>query len=67
MRHGTPSSPDIDYSQGYTHSVSAGETLWKIARDYNVSIQDIINTNPDINDQSRLAPGQKLFVPYRKK
>jgi len=67
LRTGTPSSPDIDYSQGYTHKVSAGETLSKIARDYNVSIQDIINTNPKLTDPARLAPGQELFVPYRKK
>jgi LysM repeat protein len=67
LRTGTPSSPDIDYSQGYTHKVSAGETLSKIARDYNVAIQDIINTNPKLTDPARLAPGQELFVPHRKK
>lgn len=66
VRTGTPSSPDIDYSQGYTHTVIAGETLWKIARDYNVTVQDILNTNPNITDTSRLSPGQKLFIPYRK-
>ena len=67
LRTGTPSSPDIDYSQGYTHKVSAGETLSKIARDYNVAIQDIINTNPKLTNPARLAPGQELFVPHRKK
>ncbi|MCX7847896.1 MAG: LysM peptidoglycan-binding domain-containing protein [bacterium] len=66
VRTGTPSSPDIDYSQGYSHTVVAGETLWKIARDYNVTVQDILNTNPNITDTSRLSPGQKLFIPYRK-
>jgi len=66
VRTGTPSSPDIDYSQGYNHTVVAGETLWKIARDYNVTVQDILNTNPNITDTSRLSPGQKLFIPYRK-
>jgi|GEM_PF-1150152 len=66
VRTGTPSSPDIDYSQGYSHSVVAGDTLWKIARDYNVTVQDILNTNPNITDTSRLSPGQKLFIPYRK-
>ncbi len=66
VRTGTPSSPDIDYSQGYNHTVIAGETLWKIARDYNVTVQDILNTNPNITDTSRLVPGQTLFIPYRK-
>jgi len=66
VRTGTPSSPDIDYAQGYNHSVMAGETLWKIARDYNVTVQDILNTNPNITDTTRLSLGQKLFIPYRK-
>ncbi len=60
-----PTNSKIDYNQGYEHVVVSGETLWKIARDYKVSIQDIINTNPKINDSSFLSPGQKLFIPYR--
>ncbi|NLF39004.1 LysM peptidoglycan-binding domain-containing protein [bacterium] len=66
-RTGTPSSPEIDYNQGYEHTVEVGETLWKIARDYEVSVTDLLNTNPNISDTTALRPGQKLFVPYRKK
>jgi LysM repeat protein/FtsZ-binding cell division protein ZapB len=65
-RTGTPSSPDIDYSQGYEHKVAAGETLWKIARDYKVTVQDLLNTNPKIDDTTVLRVGQTVFVPYRK-
>ncbi len=65
-RTGTPSSPDIDYGQGYEHTVASGETLWKIARDYKVAVQDILNVNPQITDTTLLKPGQKLFIPYRK-
>ena len=65
-RTSTPSHPDIDYSRGYEHTVQAGETLWKIARDYNVTIQDIVNVNPSINNSSALSLGQKIFVPFRK-
>ncbi|MCK5852202.1 LysM peptidoglycan-binding domain-containing protein [bacterium] len=61
-----PTNAKIDYSQGYEHTVTTGETLWKIARDYKVSVQDILNTNPKINDETFLSPGQKLFIPYRK-
>jgi len=64
-RTGKPSNSKIDYNQGYEHIVAPGETLWKIARDYKVSVQDILNTNPKINDETHLTPGQKLFVPYR--
>jgi len=65
-RTGTPSSPDVDYGQGYEHTVASGETLWKIARDYKVAVQDILNVNPQITDTTLLKPGQKLFIPYRK-
>ena len=61
-----PTNSKIDYNQGYEHVVARGETLWKIARDYKVNVQDILNTNPDINDETLLNPGQKLFIPYRK-
>jgi len=66
VRTGTPSHPDIDYARGYEHAVKPGESLWKIARDYNVAVQDIVNCNDNINNASTLTVGQKLFVPFRK-
>jgi len=60
-----PTNAKIDYNQGYEHTVARGETLWKIARDYKISVQDILNTNPKINDETFLSPGQKLFIPYK--
>lgn len=65
-RTNKPTNSKIDYNQGYEHVVAPGETLWKLARDYKVSVQDILNTNPEINDETLLNPGQKLFIPYRK-
>ncbi len=62
-RTGTPSRDDIDYVNVYKHQVVSGETLWKIARDYNVAIQDILNVNPDISDQKMLDIGQTIYVP----
>lgn len=67
VRTGTPSDPGIDYNRGYEHTIVKGETLWKIARDYDVSVQDIFNTNPKINSTTTLRPGQVIFVPYREK
>jgi len=66
VRTGTPSNPDIDYARGYEHAVKPGESLWKIARDYNVAVQDIVNCNDNINNASALTVGQKIFVPFRK-
>ena len=63
----TPSSAEIDYSQVYEHSVEPGETLWKISHDYNVPVQDIFNVNPNLSETAALKPGQKLYVPSRKK
>jgi LysM repeat protein/outer membrane murein-binding lipoprotein Lpp len=65
-RTGTPSSPDIDYVNVYKHTVVSGETLWKIARDYNVTVQDILNVNEDINDMTILTIGQTIYVPSHK-
>lgn len=65
-RTGTPSSPDIDYVNVYKHTVVSGETLWKIARDYNVTVQDILNVNEDIDDMTILTIGQTIYVPSHK-
>jgi N-acetyl-anhydromuramyl-L-alanine amidase AmpD len=44
------------------HDVKAGETLWKIARDYRTTIEDIKSRN-DINEASNvIRPGQKLLI-----
>ncbi len=55
-RTSKPSSAKVDYNQGYEHIVAPGETLWKIARDFKISVQDILNTNPEINDTTTLRP-----------
>ncbi len=67
VRTGVPSDTAIDYSRVYEHTIVKGETLWKIARDYEVSVQDIFNVNPKINSTTTLRPGQVIFVPYREK
>ena len=65
-RTGNPSSPDIDYVNVYEHTLLKGESLWKLSRDYNVPIQDIINVNENITDATRLDVGDKLYIPSRK-
>ncbi len=47
---------------GIEHVVRSGETLYTIARAYNVSAKTIIDANK-IQDAGRLSVGQKLFIP----
>lgn len=43
------------------HTVQEGDTLWKIARQYKVKVDDIVQTN-DL-DKDRLLPGMLLRIP----
>lgn len=44
-----------------THRVKAGETLFAIARDYNISVSTLREDNPNVNPQS-LAIGESLWI-----
>lgn len=44
------------------HVVKSGDTLWKISRAYNVSINSIVQTNA-MADPDRLIIGQSLVIP----
>jgi N-acetylmuramoyl-L-alanine amidase len=44
-----------------THTVTRGETLWEIARQYGVSVSNIMAMN-GMKDGSRIRPGQKLKI-----
>ncbi len=48
--------------QGVYHTVQRGQTLWRIAQNYQVSIDEIIRINK-IPDAARLEEGQLLFIP----
>lgn len=47
------------------HKVRSGESLWTIARRYQVSVKDLTQWN-GISDPSRIRPGQTLRVAQRK-
>lgn len=49
-------------SRGAYHTVESGQTLWRIAKTYDVDIQDIAEEN-NIIDQSQIKTGQKIFIP----
>ncbi len=44
-----------------THTVVAGETLYAVARRYEISVQTIIEENPDI-DPTHLSVGERILI-----
>ena len=48
--------------KGIYHKVKKGETLWRIAKSYNVPIKDIIRTN-NIPKAAKIERNQLVFIP----
>jgi murein DD-endopeptidase MepM/ murein hydrolase activator NlpD len=48
------------------HTVEKGQTLWRIARMYNIDLQALLETN-NIFDTTRIAVGQRLLIPQKEK
>jgi spore coat assembly protein SafA len=48
---------------GQTYTVKSGDTLFLIARHYNIPLQSLINANPQISDPNRIFPGQVICIP----
>ena len=47
-----------------THTVRRGETLFSIAKNYNVNLNEVFEINPDINvNDPRLRIGQQIKIP----
>ena len=46
-----------------SHTVVRGDTMWKIAAQYEVGTSEIIQANPQISNPNLIYPGQKLTVP----
>lgn len=47
---------------GVYHSVERGQTLWRIAKTYNVELGKIARINR-LPDATRISAGQRLFIP----
>jgi lipoprotein NlpD len=48
--------------QGVYHKVKPSETLWRIAKTYQVSLEDIVKMN-NIPDAARVEENQLIFIP----
>jgi spore coat assembly protein SafA len=47
----------------FAYIARPGDTMFSIARQFGVPLQELINANPQIPDPSRLVPGQTVCVP----
>ena len=47
-----------------THKVAAKETVYAIAKQYGITVQDLVNYNPMIAAEG-LKPGQVIKIPYK--
>lgn len=56
-----PPPPEICF--GETYSISAGDTLFIIARRFGVTVQDILAANPQITNRDVLFIGQEICIP----
>lgn len=48
---------------GLSHTVVKGDTMWKLAVQYQVGTSEIISSNPQISDPNLIYPGQVLTIP----
>jgi len=56
-----------DYSKdGVVYTVKAGDTLGRIAREFNANVRDIQNANKIVDPARDLRPGQSIFIPKAK-
>ena len=46
-----------------THTVVAGESMWKIAVKYQVGLSEIIDANPSIKNPEMIYPGDIITIP----
>ena len=51
--------------EDYNHTVVSGDTLGRIAKNNNTTVDDIIKNNPDIVDPNKISVGQKVKLPKK--
>ncbi|WOV88748.1 LysM peptidoglycan-binding domain-containing protein [Sporosarcina oncorhynchi] len=49
------------------HIVVKGDTLWKIARQYGISFEDLKRVNAHLANPDYIVPGMKIFLPAKRK
>jgi len=47
----------------HVHKVVQGDTLWKLAKQWNVPLADLIKANPHLKNPNVLMTGETVFIP----
>lgn len=50
-------------ADGITHVVLRGDTLYEIAQRYGVTVEEILEANPEVDDLNNIRIGQSLAIP----
>lgn len=45
------------------HTVVKGDSMWKIARSYGISLEELIKANPQVKNPDLIYPNDKLYIP----
>ena len=53
-------TPPVKEEQALYHTVVRGDTLWELARQYGVALNQIVELNPSIRNPNLIYPGQKV-------
>ena len=56
-------APTAAAASGRTYVVQSGDSLLSIATQFNVSVKQILNANPEMTNPDNLAIGQELKIP----
>jgi len=57
-----PVAPPDTCPGGFIYTIQAGDTFFRLAQRYGISVQDLINANPGV-DPDRLQIGQRICIP----
>lgn len=60
---GKAAGPEQTKAAGFYYTVIPGDSLWRIARRFNLPMQLIMAEN-NLDNPNRIFPGQKIFIPY---
>jgi LysM repeat protein len=61
----TPTATATATAPGNVYIVQAGDTMARIAQRHNVTLRDLLNANPQIQNPERIAVGDRITIPGR--
>ncbi|MGB9662169.1 MAG: LysM peptidoglycan-binding domain-containing protein [Moorellaceae bacterium] len=57
--------PPVPCPEGFYYTVQPGDTMYSIAKKCNVSLDALIEANPQVHDPCLIYPGQILCIPRK--